>query len=94
MSLHAGFRNNSGFIPQEHNLVTFDLNTGKILKLNEVIDEKVADVVVTEVLQAGEKIVEDSQGVIDFPSDVIYVDKIFEDETIDYKKRSPISIFQ
>lgn len=74
MSLHAGFRNNSGFIPQEHNLVTFDLNTGKILKLNEVIDEKVADVVVTEVLQAGEKIVEDSQGEIDFPSDVVYVD--------------------
>lgn len=56
MSLHAGFRNNSGFIPQEHNLVTFDLNTGKILKLNEVIDEKVADVVVTEVLQVGKKL--------------------------------------
>ena len=35
------------------------------------------EVVVTEVLQVGEKIVEDSQGVIDFPSDVVYVDKIF-----------------
>ena len=48
--LYVGFRNNSGFIPQELNLVTFDLNTGKVLKLNEVIDEKVVDVVVSEVL--------------------------------------------
>lgn len=56
MSLHAGFRNNSGFIPQELNLVTFDLNTGKISKLNEVIDEKMVDVVVTEVLQVGKKL--------------------------------------
>ena len=85
--LHAGFRNNSGFIPQEHNLVTFDLSTGKMLRLKDIVDEKMADLIALEVLRAGEKIVEDSQGVIDFPNDVVYVDKIFEDETIDYNKK-------
>lgn len=84
--LHAGFRNNSGLISQEHNMVTFDLSTGKMLRLKDIVDEKIADLIALEVLRAGEKIVGENQGFYDLPRDVIYVDNIFKDKEIDYDK--------